>query len=146
MADLRRSAAAVWTGTLREGKGSLSTDSGVLDEAIYSFGTRFEDRQGTNPEELIAAAHAGCYNMALANELARSKHPPERVETRAVCTLSPQSGGGFRITKMALDTRANVQGIEQAEFLEIARRAEVECPVSNALRGGVEIELYATLA
>lgn len=146
MADIRRSAAAVWTGTLREGNGSLSTDSGVLDEAYYGFRTRFEDRRGTNPEELIAGAHAGCYNMALANALAQRKHPPERIETRAVCTLSPQPEGGFRITKMTLDVRANVQGIEQAEFLEITRQAEAECPVSNALRGGVEIELRATLA
>ncbi len=145
MADIQRTAEAAWMGTLQDGTGSISTESGALEGEEYSFGTRFADASGTNPEELIAGAHAGCYNMALANALDRRQHRPERIQTRAVCTLSPQPQGGFRITKMTLQTRARVPGIERGTFLEIAEQAEAECPVSTALRGGLEIELEATL-
>ena len=145
MADIRRIAEAAWTGALRDGHGTIATGSGVLDDAGYSYGTRFEDGEGTNPEELIAAAHAACYSMALAAALARKRYSPQRIETRAICTLSPQSGGGFRITQLQLHTRADVPGIEDAEFLEIAQQAEGECPVSTALRGGPHIGLDAEL-
>lgn len=145
MADIQRTAEAVWTGNLREGNGRITSGSGVLKDTPYSFGMRFEDEPGTNPEELIAAAHAACYNMALAHTLASKGYRPERIETQAICMLSPQKGGGFRIAKMHLKTRGQVPGIDGAAFKQIAQEAEKGCPVSNALRGGLEIELDAAL-
>jgi osmotically inducible protein OsmC len=146
MADIKRTADAVWTGSLRDGKGRLRSESGVLNDAPYSFATRFEDKPGTNPEELIAAAHAGCYSMALAGALARKGYKPEAIETQAVATLSPQEEGGFQITKMRLQVRGRVPDINQATFQQIAEQADQECPVSNALRGGMTIERDVTLA
>jgi osmotically inducible protein OsmC len=145
MADIRRTAEAVWRGNLRGGNGHIASSSGVLKDTPYSFGTRFEDEPGTNPEELIAAAHAACYNMALAHTLDSKGYRPERIETQAICTLSPQKGGGFRITKMRLETRGQVPGLDEATFKQIAQEAEKGCPVSNALRGGLEIKLGAAL-
>jgi len=145
MADIQRSAEAVWTGNLREGKGHITSGSGILKGTPYSFSTRFEDEPGTNPEELIAAAHAACYNMAFANMLGKKGYKPERLETRAICSMSLQEPGGVRITKMRLETRGQVPGIDRATFKEIAQEAEKGCPVSNALRGNLEIELEATL-
>lgn len=144
MADIRRIAEATWSGNLREGNGTLSSGSGALDDEKYSFGTRFEDGAGTNPEELIAAAHAGCYSMALAGTLKRNGHRPEQIKTQAICTLVPQNGG-FRISELRLRTRAQVVGMEPAAFGELAQQAEAECPVSNALRGGPTIQLDASL-
>jgi osmotically inducible protein OsmC len=145
MADIQRTAEAVWTGTLREGKGRVTSGSGLLKGTPYSFGTRFEDEPGTNPEELIAAAHAACYNMAFASALGKKGYQPERLETRAICSMSRQEPGGVRITKMRLETRGQVPSIDEATFKEIAQEAEKRCPVSNALRGGLEIELEAAL-
>lgn len=101
---------------------------------------------GTNPEELIAAAHAACYSMAFAFTLSEKGYQPQSVQTQAVCSVEPQKTGGFKITKIRLETRGQIPGIDAATFQQIAQEAEAACPVSNALRGGVEIELDATLA
>ena len=138
-----RSADAVWEGGLRDGRGTVRTSSGAVDGA-YSFGTRFEEKPGTNPEELIAAGHAGCFSMALANDLTKAWFPPERVETTARVHLD-KAIEGYRIARIVLQTRATVRGIEEQGFLEIAERAKTSCPVSRAL-SGTPIELKATLA
>jgi osmotically inducible protein OsmC len=144
MADIQRSAEATWEGELRGGAGRISSPSGVLADTAYSFATRFESAHGTNPEELIAAAHAACYSMAFAATLGRKGHKPQRIHTRAICTLAQQEGG-FKIAKMRLEARGAVEGLDDATFKQIAREAEASCPVSNALRGGVEIEVDAAL-
>jgi osmotically inducible protein OsmC len=145
MADIQRTAEAMWKGDLRSGNGRITSNSGVLKDTPYSFATRFKDAPGTNPEELIAAAHAACYSMAFADTLSGKGYQPERIETHAICSLSSQQEGGFRITKMRLETRGQVPGIDETTLRQVAQEAERACPVSNALRGGVEIELNATL-
>ena len=145
MADIERTAEAVWSGALRDGSGAITSSSLVLNKTPYSFATRFERTEGTNPEELIAAAHAACYSMALAATLGREGHQPQQIWTRAICHLTPQQPSGFKITKMLLETRCRVEGVGEAAFQEIAGEAETACPVSNALRGSLEIELKATL-
>ncbi len=143
MADLERSAQATWHGDLRGGKGEMSASSGVLKSVAYSFATRFEQAPGTNPEELLAAAHAACYSMAFANNLSKAGYKVDYVETRAVCHLTPQTGG-FKITKMELITRGKVDGIDEATFNKIAKEAETGCPVSQAL-SAITIEAKPTL-
>jgi osmotically inducible protein OsmC len=145
MADIKRTAEAVWNGDLRSGNGRIATASGVLKDEPYSFVTRFKDSPGTNPEELIAAAHSACYSMAFAHTLSTKGHQPQQIKTRATCTLSPKEEGGFKITKMHLDVRGKVGGIDERTFRQIAEEAEKGCPVSNALRGGVKITLDAAL-
>lgn len=145
MATIQRKANATWNGALKGGHGVISATSGVLKDTPYSFATRFEDAPGTNPEELIAAAHAACYSMAFALTLSERGYSPEKVETKATCTVASQSGGGFKITTLHLDTQGQVPGIDADTFKQIAEEAEQLCPVSNALRGGVSIELNATL-
>ena len=145
MADIRRKAHAVWAGNLREGKGRIDSASGVLDGNPYSFHTRFENEPGTNPEELIAAAHAGCYSMAFSATLAGKGYTPERIETHATCIMTPKQGGGFAITGMHLQVRGKVPGLDNATFVEIAHEADQGCPVSNLLRSGLTIELDAAL-
>jgi lipoyl-dependent peroxiredoxin len=144
MADIERSASAVWNGEVRGGNGQISSTSGVLNDTSYSFATRFEQANGTNPEELIAAAHAACYSMAFAATLGRKGFKPQQIETRATCSLTPQTAG-FKISKMRLETRGQVEGIDEATFKQVAQEAEQSCPVSNALRGSVQIELDAAL-
>ncbi len=144
MADIERSAQAVWNGEVRGGSGEITTDSGVLSGTAYSFATRFEQAPGTNPEELLASAHAACFSMALAATLGRKGHKPQSIQTRAICHLTPQTAG-FKVTKMRLETRGTVEGIDDATFKEIAAEAEKSCPISNALRA-IEIELDAALA
>jgi osmotically inducible protein OsmC len=145
MAEIRRRAKAAWVGSLREGEGHVGTASGALEKERYSFGTRFEEEPGTNPEELIAAAHAACYSMAFADILSGKGHHPERIETEAICILTRQENGGFRITGMHLRVRGRVPGIDEATFQRIAKEADQECPVSNLLRDGATIELDAAL-
>ena len=145
MANLERTAEAVWNGDLRGGNGQFSSTSGVFNEVPYSFRTRFENEPGTNPEELIAAAHAACYSMAFAGALSRKGHQPLEIQTRATCVLEPQQPSGFKITTMRLETRGRVEGIDEATFKEIAKEGEQGCPVSNALRGSLQIELNASL-
>ena len=149
MADIERSAQAVWTGDIRGGSGKLTSTSGVLSDTAYSFATRFEQAPGTNPEELIAAAHAGCFTMALAGTLGRGGYKPQQLETRAVCSLTPQPGG-FKISKIRLETQGQVldgdgNPIDDATFQQIANDAKENCPVSTALKGNVAIELDARL-
>lgn len=138
-----RKAKAVWQGAGRDGKGALSTDSGVLDATPYSFHTRFEDGKGTNPEELIAAAHAGCFTMALAFQLQQAGFTAEQLDTEAAVEVV-QDGGGFTITRSALTLTAKIPGIDQARFDELSKAAEIGCPVSKLLKA--EVTLKATLA
>jgi osmotically inducible protein OsmC len=138
-----RNASAVWEGGLRGGKGSFKAGSGAF-EGGYSFGTRFEESPGTNPEELIAAAHAACFSMALSGGLERAGSPPTRIETRAACTVE-KVGDGFKITRMRLMVRAKVPGIDQAAFARAAEASKEGCPVSGALKGNVIVELDAKL-
>jgi osmotically inducible protein OsmC len=137
-----RKASAVWRGTGRDGDGALTSASGVLSETPYSYKTRFESEPGTNPEELIAAAHAGCFTMALAFELQRAGVTPTELRTEAAVSLD-QDGAGFRISRSALTLRGRVPGIDTAKFLELAQSAEKNCPVSKVLNA--EITLDAAL-
>jgi lipoyl-dependent peroxiredoxin len=138
-----RTADAEWNGTLKEGKGRMRTGSGAF-EGAYSFSSRFEEGAGTNPEELIGAAHAGCFSMALANMLTQAGHIPERIGTTATVELGTTDAGAT-ITRIALSTGGSVPGIDEATFLEHAERAKAGCPVSRAL-AGVDIALDAHLA
>src|SRR5437870_9819403 len=124
MATIKRNASAVWSGTGKEGKGAITTQSGVLSDTPYSFSRRFGDGKGTNPEELIAAAHAGCFTMALAFQLSGAGHPPEKLETKADLTME-QEGGGWRIAAIALTLRGKVAGVTRDEFLKLAETATV---------------------
>lgn len=137
-----RKASAVWRGTGKDGEGDLTTDSGVLSGTPYSFKTRFENEPGTNPEELIAAAHAGCFTMALAFQLQAAGHTPTRLSTEAAVSLEKE-GEGFRITRSALTLEAEIPGIDKAKFDECAANAEKNCPVSKVLNA--EITLAAKL-
>ncbi len=137
-----RKAHAVWRGTGKDGNGDLTTDSGVMSHTPYSFKTRFENEQGTNPEELIAAAHAGCFTMALAFQLQAAGFNPTELSTEAAISLDPE-GAGFKISKSALTLKATVPGLDKAKFDELAAAAEKGCPVSKLLKA--EITLNATL-
>lgn len=145
MAEIKRSATGIWKGTLPEGEGSISVESAVLRDEPYSFGTRFEDRPGTNPEELIAAVHAGCYGMAFANVLSKAGYQVDGLETEATVHLERQEDG-FAITKSALEVRGRVPDIDAETFKRLAEEADGACPVSNLLRPGLDIQLKATLA
>jgi osmotically inducible protein OsmC len=136
-------ASARWEGVLRSGRGEFSAGSGAF-EGQYSFPTRFEGKSGTNPEELIAAAHAACLSMALSAGLEKAGTPSEAISTTAHCTLEVGADGA-RITKMRLEVRGRVPGIDQAAFAEAANASKEGCPVSKALKGNVEFELEATL-
>lgn len=138
-----RSASAVWHGTLKEGKGTISTQSGVLKETQYSFSTRFENGVGTNPEELIAAAHAGCFTMALSAQLTDAQLPPDSLDTTAVVTME-KTDDGPTITKIHLTTKARVPGAEPQKFDELAKKAKEGCPISRLLKAA-EITLDAHL-
>jgi lipoyl-dependent peroxiredoxin len=131
-----RKARAVWRGTGKDGNGDLTTDSGVLSGTPYSFKTRFENERGTNPEELIAAAHAGCFTMALAFQLQGAGFTPTELTTEAAVSLEKE-GQGFRISKSALSLRAQVPGIDRVRFEELARTAEKNCPVSKVLNAEI---------
>ena len=134
-----RKARAVWRGTGRDGNGDLTTDSGVLSATPYSFKTRFESEPGTNPEELIAAAHAGCFTMALAFQLQTAGFAADELATEAAITIE-QEAGGFTIKKSALTLRAKVPGVDRAKFEELARTAEKNCPVSKVLNAEITME------
>ena len=143
MAESR--ASAVWEGDLTGGKGTVSVASGAFPEQALTWKARTERPDlNTSPEELIAAAHAACYSMAFSNALSQAGHTPERVDVDAACTFGPVDGG-FAITRIDLSVRGRVPGIDQAEFERLAGDGERGCPVSNALRGNVEIGLAVTL-
>jgi len=136
-------AVAIWEGKLKDGKGSFKAQSGVFSGS-FSFGTRFEGKKGSNPEELIAAAHAGCFSMALSSALEKAGHAATRIETRAAVTLEMVDGAP-KITKSVLDVRGKVDGIDQAAFEQAAEGAKKNCPVSKALQNNVAITLEAKL-
>ena len=138
-----RRAKAVWRGTGRAGNGDLSTDSGVLAKTPYSFKTRFENERGTNPEELIAAAHAGCFTMALAFMLQAAGYTPTELSTEAAISLDPD-GPGFRISRSALTLRASVPNLDQATFARLAKDAEQNCPVSKVLKAEITLDAALT--
>ncbi len=135
-------ASAVWKGDLKGGNGTISANSGVLSGAAFTFATRFEGSPGTNPEELVAAAHAGCFSMALSNELAKGGNTPDHVSTTATVTLEPVEGG-VAVTKIHLECSAKVPGISQAAFDETANGAKTGCPISKLMNA--EISLNAVL-
>ncbi|HEY2358437.1 MAG TPA: OsmC family protein [Phenylobacterium sp.] len=134
-----RKANAVWRGTGRDGTGDLTTASGVLASTPYSYKTRFESAPGTNPEELIAAAHAGCFTMALAFALQQAGTPAEELHTEAAVSLDPD-GAGFKISRSALTLRAKVPGLDAAKFQELAKSAEQNCPVSKVLNAEITLD------
>src|SRR3984957_10599986 len=134
-----RKARAVWRGNGRSGNGDLSSDSGVLDKTPYSFKTRFENEKGTNPEELIAAAHAGCFTMALAFRLQTAGYTAMELSTESAVSLDPE-GKGFRISRSALTLRAKVPNLDHATFDRIARDAEENCPVTKLLKADVTLD------
>jgi osmotically inducible protein OsmC len=134
-----RKANAVWRGTGRDGAGELSSASGVLSDTPYSFKTRFEDTPGTNPEELIAAAHAGCFTMALAFQLQTAGFTPDELRTDCAVTLEKE-GDGFRISRSALTLIAKVPGLDPAKFDELASAAELGCPVSKVLNAEITLD------
>ena len=141
---MERTASAVWHGGLKDGKGVISSQSGVLKETQYSFGTRFENGVGTNPEELIAAAHAGCFTMALSGELTKASLTPESIETTASVTFG-KTDAGPTITKIALVTKVKVPGADAAIFDKAAQEAKANCPISRLFKGNTEITLDAKL-
>lgn len=136
---MKRTASAVWSGGLKDGKGSISTQSGVLKDAQYGFKTRFEDGPGTNPEELIGAAHAGCFSMALSAQLGEAGFTAERIETNAAVTLE-KLDTGFTITAVHLQLRAKIPGVDQAGFEAIANKAKEGCPVSKVLNAKITLD------
>jgi osmotically inducible protein OsmC len=138
-----RKASATWEGGLKGGKGSFKGASGAIN-APYSFGTRFEEQPGSNPEELLAAAHAACFSMALSANLEKNGTPGERVDTQAACTIE-KVGDAFKITTMKLDVKAQVKGIDNAKFQDLAQKTKEGCPVSGALKGSVNIVMEARL-
>jgi osmotically inducible protein OsmC len=139
---MKRNASAVWQGGLKDGKGTISTDSGVLTDTQYSFSTRFEDGKGSNPEELIAAAHAGCFSMALSGQLGQAGLTPESIRTTASVKLE-KTDAGFTITSVHLEVSARVPGADQEAFEKAANNAKAGCPVSRVLNA--EITMNAVL-
>ncbi len=133
---MQRTASAHWSGGLKDGKGTVSTQSGVLSQTQYSFSTRFENGVGTNPEELIAAAHAGCFSMALSAQLGNAGMTPESIDTKATLTLD-KTDAGFTITAVHLDVKVKIPGADKAKFDEAAQSAEKGCPVSRVLKADI---------
>lgn len=143
-----RQATAIWQGALKDGKGTLDTQSGALKALPYNFKARFEDesgKSGTNPEELLAAAHAGCFAMQLSHFLAENGTPATNLDAKAVVSVNPAAGGGFEITKSALTLVGDVPGIDADTFAKLAGQAKATCPLSKAL-GAIEVTLDAKLA
>ena len=144
MTEFNRKAGVLWTGDLKNGNGLISTESKVLFELPYTYQTRFGNEIGLNPEELIAAAHASCFSMAVANTLEKNGFTPVQTETTATCTLASKNGG-FDITNMRLHVRCEVPGIDEATFKKLVMEADRGCPVSNLLRDGLNIEITMAL-
>ena len=141
---MKRSANAIWKGTLKDGSGSFGVASKAIVDQKYSFRTRFEDAPGTNPEELIAAAHASCFSMALSGKLEANGTPASRIETSAACTVE-KVGDAFAVTTMALTVRVSAAGIENDAFQALAAATKDGCPISKAIKGNVNITLDAQL-
>jgi lipoyl-dependent peroxiredoxin len=136
---VKRSASAHWSGGLKDGSGTISTETGVLREAPYGFKSRFESGAGTNPEELIAAAHAGCFSMALSLGLGNAGLTADSIDTRAAVTLD-KDGEGFSITSVHLDCKAKVPGADAATFEKIAQETKLGCPVSKVLKATITLD------
>lgn len=139
---MKKTASAHWQGSLKEGKGTISTESGALKDNPYGFNTRFENAPGTNPEELIGAAHAGCFSMALSLMLGEEGFTPDSIDTKTTVTLD-KDGDGFAVTAVHLEMTARIPNIDQAKFDEIANKAKTGCPISKLLNA--DISLDATL-
>jgi osmotically inducible protein OsmC len=144
MNEINRKASAFWNGDLDSGAGLINTESMSLFEQPYSFQARFGNVRGTNPEELLAAAHAACFSMALADTLHKNGFDPKRTDTDATCTMI-SNDGDHEITRMQLHVRAEVPNIDEATFQKLIKEAEQDCSVSNLLRGGLDIEIEAAL-
>jgi len=136
---MKKTASAIWQGGLKDGKGQISTESGALNQAPYGFNTRFEGQPGTNPEELIGAAHAGCFSMALSMILGEAGLTPERIDTTAEVTLDKQPDG-FAITAVHLILKAKVPGASEDQFKELANKAKAGCPVSKVLNANISLD------
>ena len=137
---MKRKASAIWRGSLKDGKGDISTESGVLKETQYSFSTRFENGVGTNPEELIAAAHAGCFSMAFSAELGKASITPESIHTTATVSLE-KTDAGFAVTQSHLDVTAKIPGADKSKVLEIANGAKAGCPISRLLKANITMDV-----
>ena len=137
---MQRKASAIWRGDLKAGRGTISTDSTVLKDTPYSFGTRFENGVGTNPEELIGAAHAGCFSMALAAELGKAGFTPESIATAANATLENHPQTSWTVTKIHLQTEAKVPGITPDKFQQVANGAKTGCPISRLLKAEITLD------
>jgi lipoyl-dependent peroxiredoxin len=137
---MKRKASAVWHGDLKSGKGTISTESGTLSKAQYSFSTRFENGAGTNPEELIAAAHAGCFTMALAFALGSAGHAATSIETSATLTMENLPEKSWTVTAIHLDTTASAPGIDAAAFAQLAAGAKANCPISRLLNTNITLD------
>ncbi len=135
---MQRKASAIWQGGLKDGKGTISTDSGVLEQTQYSFSTRFENGKGTNPEELLVAAHAGCFAMALSNELGNAGMVPNRLDATAIISLEKVSDG-FAITKSHIDLIADIPGADKAKFDAAVKAAQIGCPVSKLFKAEITV-------
>ena len=142
---MKRKATAVWRGDLKGGKGAISTDSGVMKETQYSFTTRFENGVGTNPEELIAAAHAGCFSMALSGQLGNAGMTAESIATEATVTME-KLDAGWTVTGIHLDVKAKIPGADKGKFETAANNAKSGCPISRLLAPGTKITMSAALA
>ncbi len=136
---IKRKGSASWSGGLKDGKGSISTESGALANHPYGFAMRFEGVKGTNPEELIGAAHAGCFTMALSNILGQANLTATKMDTTATVTLE-QKDGGFSITAIHLDLKAQIPGTDQAAFAELAKKAKENCPVSKLFKADITLD------
>ena len=142
---MQRKASAVWNGGLKDGKGKITTDSGLLKDAPYGFTTRFENGAGTNPEELIAAAHAGCFSMAFSAQLGNAGVTPESIKTTAVVTMEKLEAG-WTVTEIHLDVKAKIPNADKAKFETAAENAKKGCPISRLLAPGTKISMSAALA
>lgn len=143
--EKQRKAGVLWTGDLQTGHGIVSTESRALFEHPFNSQMRFEEEAGTNPEEMLAAAHAACFSMAIAHTLAKNGYEPVRTDTTATCVLSDRDDEGHEITAMQLHIRAEVPGIDEDTFRKLILEADEVCPVSNLLRNGLKIQIDATL-
>lgn len=144
MTEFDRKAGVLWSGDFRTGNGLISSESRTLFELPYTYQTRFEDKEGLNPEELLAAAHAACFSMSVAKTIKESGYDPVRTDTTATCTLESKKGAD-EIKRMRLHVRAEVPGLDEATFNELVMQADKACPVSNLLRNGLEIEITTAL-
>jgi lipoyl-dependent peroxiredoxin len=144
MTEFNRKAGVLWTGDLHNGSGLISTESKALFELPYSYATRFGDEVGLNPEELIAAAHAACFSMSVANTLKKNGFDPIRTDTTATCTMVPKNGG-HEITNMRLHVRGEAPGLDEETFTRLVMEADQGCPVSNLLRNGLNIEITTAM-